>query len=217
MPPRERRVDRGSRLARRLVASSGAEIRAARLSRGLTLEEVGRAVHLSYSQVGRIERGEHAAVSVEQLAKIGSVVGLDVSLRMYPGGVPLRDAAQLALLERFRRRLSADLIFRTEVPLPGYGDQRAWDAIILGAGDPVGIEAETRLTDVQAVERRIALKARDGGISRVILVIAGTRDNRAVVREASPLLAASFPIRGRTAMDALANGRDPGGWSLVLL
>ncbi len=210
-------MDRGSRVARHLIAVAASEIRAARLSRGLTLKEVGRAVHLSYSQVGRIERGTHASVSVEQLARIGSVVGLDLGLRMYPGGIPLRDAAQLALLEQFRGRLSADLTFRTEVPLPGYGDQRAWDAVVLGAGDPIGIEAETRLTDVQAVERRIALKARDAGISRVVLVIAGTRGNRRVVREAAVLLKASFPIPGREAMDALAAGRDPKGWSLVLL
>lgn len=119
MPPRERQVDRGSRVARRIVSLSGTELRTARLACGLTLAEIGKAVGLSYSQVGRIERGEHASVSVAQMARIGSVVGLDLSVRFYPGGSPLRDTAQLALLERFRKLLGAGLIFRTEVLLPG--------------------------------------------------------------------------------------------------
>ena len=39
-------------------------------------------------------------------------------------------------------------------------------------------EAETVLDDVQALERRLALKVRDGGVDGVILVIADTARNR---------------------------------------
>ena len=196
---------------------SGTEIRNARVASGLSLEDVGHAVKLSYSQVGRIERAEHPSVSVVQLATIGSVVGLDLNVRFYPGGSPLRDAAHIALLERFRLRLSPELTFRTEVPLPGPGDQRAWDGMVFGAGDPAGVEAETRLSDVQALERRIALKVRDGGVSRVILVVAATRGNRLASREAAPSLEIAFPVPGRVAIQALAGGRDPGGSAIVLL
>jgi transcriptional regulator with XRE-family HTH domain len=196
---------------------SGTEIRNARLAAGLSLGEVGRAVKLSYSQVGRIERAEHPSVSVRQLAQIGSVVGLDLGVRFYPGGSPLRDAAHLALIDRFRACLADTLILRTEVALPESGDQRAWDGMIFGAGEPIGVEAETRLSDVQALERRTALKARDGGVSRVILVIAATRGNRRAVHEATASLAAAFPIPGRLAIRALAAGRDPGGSALVLI
>jgi transcriptional regulator with XRE-family HTH domain len=217
MSSKERPSDRGTRLARRITVTSGTELRNARVASGLSLEDVGRAVRLSYTQVGRIERAEHPSVSVAQLARIGSVVGLDLSVRFYPGASPLRDAAHIALLERFRTRLSPQLTLRTEVPLPGLGEQRAWDGIVLGAGDPAGVEAETRLFDVQALERRIALKARDGGVSRVILVVSATRRNRLAIREAAASLGAAFPVPGRIALQALADARDPGGSALILL
>ncbi|MDO8485608.1 MAG: helix-turn-helix transcriptional regulator [Candidatus Limnocylindrales bacterium] len=151
MGTKERPIDRGTRLGRRMIISSGAELRVARVSLGLSLEHVGRAVGMSHSQVGRIERARHPAVSVMQLARICSVLGLDLSVRTYPNGSPLRDKAHLALLERFRERLSAKLSVRNEVPLLIPGDQRAWDLLILGAGDPIGVEAETRLADIQAL------------------------------------------------------------------
>lgn len=217
MASKERAVDRGTRIGRRFLVTCGADIRNARVAAGLSLEDVGRAVKLSYSQVGRIERAEHPSAGITQLAQIGSVVGLDLGVRFYPGGSPLRDAAHIALLERFRHRLSPELTFRTEVPLPGRGEQRAWDGMVFGAGDPSGVEAETRLHDVQALERRVALKARDGGVSRVILVVAATRGNRLAIREAAASLEGAFPIPGRVALQALATGRDPGGSALVLL
>ena len=217
MASKERALDRGTRIGRRTLVTCGTDLRNARIASGLSLEVVGRAVKLSYSQVGRIERAEHPSVSVMQLAQIGSIVGLDLSVRLFPGGSPLRDAAHVALLDRFRSRLSPTLTFRTEVPVAGLGDQRAWDGMVFGAGDPAGVEAETRVSDIQALERRVALKARDGGVSRVILLVAATRANRHVVREAETSLVAAFPTPGRLALNALAAGRDPGGSSLVLL
>jgi hypothetical protein len=154
---------------------------------------------------------------VAQLARIASVVGLDLSVRFYPGPTRLRDAAHLALIARFRARLSPDLTVRTEVPLPLAGDQRAWDAVIEGAGEPIAVEAETRLSDVQALERRIALKLRDSGLSRVIVVVAATRSNSRIVREAAASLELAFPVPGRLTLRALAAGRDPGGSSVILV
>lgn len=172
---------------------------------------------MSHSQVGRIERASHPSVSVIQLARIASVVGLDLSLRTYPNGSPFRDAAHLALLLRFRQRISPLLKVRSEVPLPIAGDLRAWDLLIVGAGEPIAVEAETRLVDLQALERRIALKMRDGGVGRVILVVSATRGNRFAVREAAELLQGSFPVPGRLALEALSQGRDPGGSSTILI
>jgi transcriptional regulator with XRE-family HTH domain len=217
MTSKERPVDRGARIGRRILVTSGTDIRNARIAAGLSLEDVGHAVKLSYSQVGRIERATHPSVSVRQLAQIGSVVGLDLGVRFYPGGSPLRDTAHLALIERFRACLFATLTFRAEFPLPDPGDQRAWDGMVFGAGEPIAVEAETRLADVQALERRVALKARDGGVSRVILVISATRGNRLAVREAAASFETAFPVPGRLAMNSLAAGRDPGGSALVLI
>lgn len=221
MPSRERAFDRGSRLARRILTTIGEELRTARLMSGLTLEQVGRSAGMSYTTVGRIERAQHRAVTIVQLARLGAVVGLDVWLRAYPGPDPVRDAAQLRLLERFRARLHPALTLRTEVPLPFAGDGRAWDgmvaAFIDGSGEQLPAEIESRIHDVQAQMRRIQMKLRDSGLGSAIVVVADTRLNRDALRAAETVLADMFPVPPRRALAALAAGRHPGGSALVFL
>ena len=220
MPDRERASDRGSRLARRDQAIVGADLRTARIIAGKTMRDVGRAVGMSYTTVGRIERAELPSATVTQLARIGAVVGLDVRVRAYPGPTPLRDAGQIALFDRFRLRLSPSLVMRTEVPLQIEGDLRAWDAVIAGfepAAGPLHTEGETRLYDAQSQLRRIALKARDSGVDTVLLVIADTPRNRAAVRAAGPMITEGYPIPPRAALAALAAGRHPGESALVFV
>jgi len=220
MTTRERAADRGSRLARTDLQTIGRDLRTARLMAGLTLRTVGRAVGMSYSQVGRVERGVLPSASLRQLARIGAVVGLDVRVRTYPGPGPLRDAPQLALLDRLRRRIHANLRFPTEVPLAIAGDQRAWDGVLSGFSDggaALRVEAETRIHDAQAQMRRITLKLRDDGADHVLLVVADTPRNRAAVRVMGPVVAESFPVPARVALAALSAGRHPGGSALVFL
>jgi transcriptional regulator with XRE-family HTH domain len=220
MPDRERAADRGSRLARHDLATVGADLRTARISAGKTLRDVGRAVGLSYSEVGRIERAVLPSVSVTQLARIAAVVGLDVRVRTYPGPSPLRDAAQIGLFDRLRVRLAPTLVLRTEVPLRIEGDLRAWDAVISGfepVADPLHAEGETRLHDAQAQQRRIALKARDSGVDTVLLVVADTPRNRTAVRLAGSMISDEYPISPRFALASLAAGRHPGGSALVFV
>lgn len=220
MPDRERAADRGSRVARRDLVTLGADLRTARIMAGKTLRDVGRAVGMSYTNVGRIERAALPSATVTQVARIGAVVGLNVRLRAYPGPTPLRDAGQIALFDRFRARLSPTLVLRTEVPLDIEGDLRAWDAVIVGFepdAEPLHAEGETRLYDAQAQLRRIALKARDSGLDTVLLVIADTPRNRAAVRAAGQMIAEGYPIPRRAALAALAAGRHPGGSALVFV
>ncbi len=223
MPAKERVVDRGTRTVQRDLVSMGSDLRAARLTAGLTLEEVGRAVGMSGSQVGRIERSRHDAVTAVQLGRIGAVVGLDVRIRAYPGPDPIRDAAQAALLSRFRARLHPDLTFRIEVPLPIANDLRAWDSVVGGlrsANDRdriIPAEAETRIHDTQAQFRRIERKARDAEIEHIIVVISDTPANRAAIATAAAALADRFPISARRALAALSRGEHPGGSALIFL
>lgn len=187
---------------------------------GKTTRDVGRAVGMSYTNVGRIERAALPNATVSQLARIGAVLGLDVRVRAYPGPTPLRDAGQIALFDRFRARLSPKLVMRTEVPLQIEGDLRAWDAVIAGfepGADPLHAEGETRLYDAQAQLRRIALKARDSGVETVLLVIADTPRNRAAVRAAGQMITDAYPISPRAALAALTAGRHPGGSALVFV
>jgi hypothetical protein len=136
-------------------------------------------------------------------------------VRLYPGGEPIRDKAHVALLARFRKAVGEGWTWAAEVPLPIPGDKRAWDRVLRGDGVVVGVEGETRPTDMQELQRRLALKKRDGGVDRLILVLADTEWCRRLVRLND--LEAAFPVPGRVALKALAEGRDPGGDSIVLI
>jgi transcriptional regulator with XRE-family HTH domain len=187
------------------------------MTAGLSLREVAFAAGVSHNKVWRIEHAKTLDVSVLDLTRVASAVGLDISLRFYPGGDPIRDAAHVQLLQRLRARIHPDLRWRTEVPLPIPGDRRAWDAAIAGVGFVIGVEAETRVRDAQAVARRVNLKQRDGGLDHVILLVADTRANRLALRAAQPELADTFPITPRIALAAVAEGRTPGGNSIIVL
>jgi transcriptional regulator with XRE-family HTH domain len=191
------------------------ELGRARRGAGLSREAVGRACGLARSSVERLEAGTRRS-TIRELAAYGATVGLEVRLRAYPAGDPIRDAGQQRLLERFRPRLHPGLSWRTEVTLPIEGDRRAWDALIRGEGWVVAVEAETVLDDLQAVERRIALKQRDGGIDRVILLVADTRRNRRALA-AAPNAFPGFSLDARATLRDLAAGRNPDRSAILVL
>ena len=153
-----------------------------------------------------------------RLAEVAALVGLDLVGRTYPGGTPLRDAAHAALLGRLRSRLASSLAWRTEVPviaIPGVPDQRAWDATISGPSWTIGVEAETRVSDLQALERRLALKRRDSGIDIVVLLLNDTTHHQRLLASLPRLEA--FPTSARAALRALGQGSKPGASAIVSL
>jgi len=198
------------------LAELGRELREARRSAGLRQVDVARASGISPSWVSQIERGIASDVGLRVLAVLLAVVGLDLSVRAFPGGQPLRDEGHRRLLIRFRALLPVAAAWWPEVPLPMPGDRRAWDAMTNLWGLRVGIEAELRPTDLQALERRLSLKKRDGAVERLILVLADTRHNRALLRLAGESLRGPFPIQGRAVRLALQSPEDPGGDLLML-
>lgn len=217
MATRQRPVDVGAARGRALVAHLARELREARLDRGLSQDAVAAAAGLSGARLSRIERGLVATLSIDQASRLLAVVGLELSARAYPSGSPTRDAAHVALLGRLRGRLHGSLRWRTEVPLPIPGDLRAWDAVIEGDGWWVGVEAETRPRDAQALLRRVALKARDGEADLVLLVLTDSRHNRDFVRLHRDDLTARFQVAGRRSLELLAAGARPDGSAIVVL
>jgi transcriptional regulator with XRE-family HTH domain len=199
------------------------ELRTARVSAGLSQHDVGDRSGLSGSQVSRIERGMVRNASVAELARVGAVVGLDVRIRAYPGGDPLRDAGQVKVIERFLKRLAPTIGVRLEVPLPIEGDRRAWDLFldrlvdVSGSHRGMPAEVETRIHDAQAQLRRITLKMRDSSTEAVIVVLADTPLNRRAVAAGGATLSRTFPISARKALAALAEGRYPGGSCLLFV
>jgi hypothetical protein len=197
--------------ARRIAAEDEARVRAeiglGRREAGLSCVAIGRICGLSRGQVERTEAGTRRA-TIQELACLGAAVGRDVRLRAFPGGDPIRDAGQARLLERLRRELDQGLRWRTEIALPIEGDLRAWDAMIAGPGWRLAVEAETVIEDVQALERRLSRKQRDGGIDHVAVLIADTPRNRRAVA-AAPAAFQGWPLRTREILTALRAGRDP--------
>jgi hypothetical protein len=170
--------------------------------------------------VSRIERGRSPRVStervsIERVATVLAVVGLDLGARAYPAGPPIRDVAHLRLLARFRARIGPSWRWRPEVPIGGTGDLREWDGVLVRAGQVIAIEAEIRLHDVQALFRRIAAKRRDGAADRLVLVVADIRTYREVVRAARPEFGAAFPADAWSTWPALVAGLPPPDDALV--
>ena len=217
MATRERPIDRANRVVAGLISVTAADLREARIASGLSQRAVADAAGISHPTVSRIERGRSPEISLLTIARVGAAVGLKPVLRLYPDGDPIRDIAHVKLLERLHARIHAQLRWRTEVPLPIPGDPRAWDATIAGMGFVIGVEAETRIRDAQAVARRTNLKQRDGELDHVVLLVAGTRSNRRALAAAARELSAAFPIPQRDSLRALRDGRDPGGSSIIVL
>jgi hypothetical protein len=156
-------------------------------------------------------------VQLDLLARVTALVGLDLSVRTFPGGHPLRDHAHLELLLSFRARLHPSLRWSTEVPLPSQGDPRAWDGMVRGVGWRYGVEAETAPNDWQALSRRIELKKRDGMVDGVILLLPETRRTRLFLEAAQKVIPGLFPVPPRRILGRLGEGLDPGGSGIAVL
>lgn len=182
------------------------DIREARLSGGLSQDAVARAIGLSANTVSRIERGV-TPVETVPLAMLARAVGLDLALRTFAGGSPIRDIAQVRLLDRFFARIGAQWQPSLEVPV---GDgSRAFDAVIRRGPAAAALEAVTRLRDGQGQLRPILRKQADSGIGVVILLISETETNRRALEELAPMLAHDFPANPREVLAALDRGELP--------
>lgn len=199
---------------RRLV---GADIRLARVGAGASLRDASARAGMSHSQLGRIERGETEGVSVDQLSRACAAVGLKLIAKAVPGAGPALDAGQLGLLGRFELVLPRGTTLWREVPLPSPGDLRAWDAFIKLQDVRIAVEAETKLADVQALDRRLSLKLRDGEVDVLLLLVSDTAHNREFLGAHREALRASFPLDGRQILPLLRAGKPPTANGIVVL
>jgi len=213
----ERRIDRGREQANRIVRASGSEIRMTRRGAGVSVRTAATAVGMSESTFGRIERGRLANVTVLQLATACAAVGLKFSGRPYPDSDPIRDAGHTRLLARLKAHLPPGAPWKTEVPMPIPGDLRAWDAVCTLMRVKIAVEAEMRLTDLQTLDRKIALKRRDGGVELVILLVADTAGNRGLLAQQREALRASFPLDTRAVLAALRAGMPPSASGIAVI
>ena len=209
--------DIGAERADRIIIEFGRDARDARRLAGLSQDRVANGVGISHSHLSRIEHGRVPNLSIDLAARIAAAVGLDLSVRTFPGGVKLRDLGQVRLLGRFRAVVAPSISWRSEAAVGDVGDPRAWDEVIAAHGRRAGVEGETHVRDWQALDRRIALRRRDSGIELVILVLADTRHHRAVLREIGPAGMANFPEPARSALAALRAESLPQASTIILV
>jgi transcriptional regulator with XRE-family HTH domain len=216
MAGKERLRAIGLRTGMDVMRAAGAEVRHLRLRAGLSQARLAAAAGVSRALIGRIELGRAGRINVATLAVIYALLGQRLSLKAFPVGEPLRDAAHLRLLARFDARVPGSWRRRRESVMPRLGDLRAWDERLDGAAS-IGVEAETALGDMQAMERRISAKQRDSGVDHVILLVSDTHRNREILRNHRVHLRQAFPLDTREVLRALAAGTDPGGSGIVVL
>ena len=129
------------------------------------------ALGISVSQYSRIERGLSPdcrsaghACSRSSAWTSRSVRTRAATRSAMPAHAALARAAARAMspLDRYGGRRSRSRILATCAPGTRLAMCRAFRA---------GVEAETRLRDLQALDRRLALKERDGGMDRLILLV----------------------------------------------
>jgi len=153
---------------------------------------------------------------VDELTGHAAALGLRVSIKLYPDGSPVRDAPQLELLEQLRALVHPSFGWRTEVLVGTHGDLRAWDLVLDGTAS-IGIDAETHLHDIQALQRRLEAKWRDSGVAVIVLLVSGTHHNRSVLREHRRALASTLPLDGREILGALRAGVVPKASGILIL
>ena len=210
-------TDDAARRARRQLDEILTDLRAARLAAGLSQAAVARAMRCSPQLLSVLER-RALEPRPTQLARWAAAVGLEISIRAFPGGAPLRDAGQLRLLRRFRAEVGEAWAWRTEVPVSSDGrDRRAIDAVLSRLPIRIGAEAIVRLTDAQAQIRSALLKQEANGLDRMVLVAANTRHNRLAVRAAAPTLAPAFPLSARDTLRCLRAGELPPANGVVIV
>ena len=183
---RIRQSEVAARATTRHLRELADEFRERRLSLGLSQARASSAAAISRNHYAQLEAGRLPDVGLAVINRVAVVLGLDLSVRAYPGGLPIRDAAHSGRLAAFAGWIRAPLTCRVEVPLPitaGRWDRRAWDAMLYGHGERTAIELEMRLRDVQAARRRHDLKRRDDPTEQFLLLVADTRHNRRVLAE----------------------------------
>lgn len=217
MGTREGRLQRGRRLGEQRTRALIDELRTARRMLGVSQQAVADATGRSQSDISRLERCVSLSrTTLVELAEIGAALGLELGAGFHPVGVAIRDRGQQALIGRFRACLHARVAVAAEVGFPAPGDPRTWDLVLRIRAQRVGVEAETRIRDVQALSRRLHQRHRDGGTDVVLVVLSDSRHNRLLVGELRLSLGADFAASPRQLLAALRAGAALPGSGVIL-
>ena len=216
MPRRPKVVERGHTRGVELTALIQRELRIARVDRGLSQGSVAAALGIDRSWVSRVERAG--------LTTSGSSPPPRCSRRS-ASSCQSRPIHRVARCATPRMRPCSAGCGRGCTPASA-GQPRSrcpWSATcapgtrsIRGRLWRCGVEAETRPTDLQALERRLALKQRDGAVD-VVFSCSSTAGPTDASCASTPMPSTSAS-RSRAVVPSTARGwRLPGGNAIVLL
>ena len=214
MATRERPIDRGRRLGKELGSRLMAELRRERVNADLSQRAVAKVLGWSQARYWRFERDDDALLS--EVAVVAALLGLDLSAGLHRTVEAITDRGQVALLNRFRALLAGTIRVVAEALLPNIGDRRSWDLLLRIGRQLVGVEAETKVRDVQLTVRKVRGRERDGGADEIVLLLADTRANRAVVDDLLTALGPRFATPPRQLRAALRTGRPIPGSGILL-
>jgi len=170
----------------------------------------------SSSAYQRFETGT-VATTVLDVSAVGALVGLELSVSLHAAGQRIRDKGHQALIGRIRKHLSEAIVVFAEAPFPALHDLRSWDLLLRIGRQRVGIEAETRIRDIQQLVRRLRERGRSGGTDVVVLFLSDTRTNRELVDELREALGPDFSARPSAILSALREGRPLARGGVVLI
>lgn len=216
MANKQRLLTMGQRRGERICTEFGHAIRDARLGLGLTQHQLAELVRTSDSQISRVERAMPPYADFVEASRLAQVLGLELSVKCYATGAAVRDIGHIRLIERLCAETPL-IDWSLEHPIPIPGDPRAWDAHAVVDGRVIGVAAETRLHDVQALLRREHGKMRDSDVDLLILLVLGSRANRETLRAIRESLRHDLPLDSREILAALRQGKAPTASGIILL
>lgn len=190
------------------------DLRRNREDAGLSLSAVADAAGVSKSHLHAIEGGSREP-RLEPLARVAAVLGLDLSVRLYPGTGPLiRDHLQAAMLEALldilHERWRPALEVWVTRPVKGVID------LVLDAGARLdALIATEAQSELRRLEQQIrwsgakaeALAAARGRPASSLLLLRNTRHVRATLAEHAETVRAAYPARATDAYPSLTGER----------
>ena len=219
MVTRETRLARGRRRGNQIQAGVLAQLREARITEGISQAALAAQLGVTQASISMLEAGKVADVSMVRIAEIASILGLEPSLTLHRIGAPIRDKGHEALIARFRERLGHGWRIVREAEFPSEGDPRSWDLLLRHPTMHylIGVEAETRIRDLQALVRRTRERAHDGGADHLLIVLSDSATNRRLVQDLKDALGDEFQTPASSILAALSRVSQLPGSGIVLL
>jgi len=217
MAAKDERVGRGRLIAIRTVEAVRTELRTARHDANISQAALAERIGWSQTRFSKFERNADP-ITVEDVCLVATVLGLKPSLNLYRVEEGLRDQASTRLIERFCALLSPLWSVTREAPFPRIGDLRSWDVLIrLGRAFRAGIEAETRVRELEELVRRIRQRELHGRVDAIVVVLSRSQHNGRHVDELRAALGPAYATQPSDIVKTLNAGAPLPGSGVILL